>query len=196
MDACYLFVRRVRENGSVFSTKEVLSWLDLRSISFLQLLAFIRVYLQPLRRPAIVRILLAEDFAPYRSLIASLLDKDSECQVIGEASDGLEVLRKVEELRPDLIFMDIGLPELDGLEVARRVLRLKPAAKIVFLTQETDRDIVREALDLGASGYVLKQQVEADLPAAIAAALQGKCFVSNGLSGDGFESAIGSNSSG
>jgi DNA-binding NarL/FixJ family response regulator len=120
-----------------------------------------------------------------------LLDRNSEHEVIGEASDGLEVLSKAEELRPDLIFMDIGLPKLNGLEVARRVLQFNPSAKIVFLTQETDTDVVREALKLGASGYVLKQQAEADLLPAIAAVVQGKCFIGHGLSGDGLGSATG-----
>lgn len=137
----------------------------------------------------IVRIVLAEDFAPYRTLVASLLGKNPEFQVIGEASDGLEVLRKAEELRPDLIFMDIGLPELNGLEAARSVLRFNPTAKIVFLTQETDSDVVREALTLGALGYMLKQEAEAELPAAITAVLQGRCFIGRGLSANGFASA-------
>jgi two-component system, NarL family, response regulator NreC len=139
----------------------------------------------------IVRILLAEDFASYRSVIASLLTKNPEFQVIGEASDGLEAVKKATELGPDLIFTDIGLPKLNGLEAARRVLEFDPSTKIVFLTQETDRDVVREALSLGASGYLLKQGAEAELLTAIAAVLQGKRFVGRGISPDGFGSKTG-----
>jgi len=135
--------------------------------------------------------LLAEDFAPYRRLISSLLDKNSEWQVIGEASDGLEVVKKAAELGPDLVFMDIGLPKLNGLEAARRVLEFDPSTKIVFLTQETDTDVLREALRLGASGYLLKQEAQADLLPALAAVLQGKRFVGRGISPDGSETGPG-----
>ena len=134
---------------------------------------------------AIVRILLVEDFAPYRSLVASMLDGNSECRVIGEASDGLEAVKKASELRPDLIFMDIGLPVLNGLQAAKRVLELNPSTKIVFLTQETDVVVLREALSLGGSGYLLKQDAEAELLPAIAAVLQGKRFVGRGISPNG-----------
>jgi DNA-binding NarL/FixJ family response regulator len=133
-----------------------------------------------------IHILLAEDFAPYRALIASLLNENSKLHVIGEVSDGLEVVERVHQLKPDLILMDIGLPGLNGLEAARRVLERNPSAKIVFLSQETNADVVREAFRLGAYGYVLKQQAEADLLPAITAVVQGKRFVGHGLSDDGF----------
>lgn len=77
--------------------------------------------------------------------------------------------------------MDIGLPKLNGLAAASQILALVPAAKIIFLTQETETNVVKEALSLGASGYVLKQCAEIDLLAAITAALEGKRFVSEGL---------------
>jgi DNA-binding NarL/FixJ family response regulator len=139
----------------------------------------------------IVRILLAEDFASYRSVIASLLTKNPEFRVIGEAYDGLEVVKKAAELGPDLIFMDIGLPKLNGLEAARRVLEFDPSTKIVFLTQESDTDVVRGALSLAASGYLLKREAEAELLTAIAAVLQSKRFVGRGISPDGFGSETG-----
>jgi DNA-binding NarL/FixJ family response regulator len=131
------------------------------------------------------RILLAEDFRPYRTLVASLLNQESHLRVVGEASDGLEIVEKAQQLQPDLIFMDIGLPSLNGLEAARRIRELNPSTKIVFLTQEIDADVVREAFSLGACGYILKQQVETELLAALAAVFQGRRFVSSGLPGDG-----------
>ncbi len=110
-------------------------------------------------------------------------------QVICEASDGPEAVQKAEELRPDLILLDIGLPKLNGLEAARQIRKLAPEAKILFLTQETSADVVQEALSLGALGYVVKAQAGAELLAAVQAVLQGKQFVSSGLSGRYFTQA-------
>lgn len=128
-----------------------------------------------------------DDFEPYRTVITSLLAGHARFQVICEASDGLEAEEKAKQLAPDLILMDIGLPKLNGLEAARRIRELLPTSKIVFLTQETDADVVREALNFGAVGYVVKQRTSSDLLPALAAVLQGKRFVSAGL--DGNESA-------
>lgn len=83
---------------------------------------------------------------------------------------------------PVLACHGIDLPKLNGLESARRICELVPSAKIVFLTQETDADVVAEAFGLAACGFVAKQDAQADLPAALAAVLQGKRFLSNGLS--------------
>jgi DNA-binding NarL/FixJ family response regulator len=133
---------------------------------------------------SIVRILLVEDFVPYRSFIRSLLGKNAELRVIGEVSDGLDGVAKAQELKPDVVLLDMGLPGLSGLEVARRVREIVPAAKIVFLTQETDVEVLHEALRLGACGYVIKQRAETELLSGLAAVLQGKSFVSSGLADD------------
>ena len=99
---------------------------------------------------------------------------------ITEASDGLEALKKAEELQPDLILLDIGLPSLSGLEVARRLRKLAPAAKILFASQESSSEVVREALTLGL-GYVHKSHFHSDLLLAVEAVLAGKRFVSPNL---------------
>ena len=125
------------------------------------------------------KILLAEDFEPCRRLIASLLDKNPAFRIRCEASDGLEAVAKAQELGPDVVLMDIGLPKLNGLAAARRILELIPSTKIIFLTQETDVDMVKEAFSLGAWGYVLKQEAEGELLGALSAVLQGKRFLSN-----------------
>ena len=138
------------------------------------------------RETSIIRIILVEDFLPYRTLISSLFAKTPDLQVVWEASNGTEAVEKTQQLAPDLVLMDIGLPELNGLEAARRIRNLVPSAKIVFLTEQTDVDMVREAFDLGAMGYVLKRQAETDLLSALSAVLQGRRFVSSGLSDDGF----------
>ena len=122
-----------------------------------------------------------EDFGPFRALITSLVRGVRHLQVVCEATEGLEAVEKAQELRPDLILLDIGLPGLNGIESARLIRKSLAESKIIFVSQETSASIVQEALSLGACGYVVKPQVETDLIAAIEAVLQGRTFVSAGL---------------
>jgi len=126
-----------------------------------------------------VRVLVVEDFEPFRRYVCSKLGKNPELQVIGEASDGFEAVHKAEELQPDLVLLDIGLPKLNGFEVAQQLRKLASASKIVFVSQESSADVVEEALSLGASGYVVKTRAESDLLTAVEAAISEKCFVSS-----------------
>jgi DNA-binding NarL/FixJ family response regulator len=126
----------------------------------------------------ITRILLVEDFDDYRLFIASLLTVKHNVRVIGEATSGLEAVERAQELTPDVILLDIGLPGLNGFEAAQRILQVMPESKIIFLTQETSREIMLQALDLGACGYVAKARAGTDLLPALDAALQGSRFVS------------------
>jgi DNA-binding NarL/FixJ family response regulator len=128
-----------------------------------------------------VRVLVVDDFEALRQFVCSTLRKNSELQVIGEASDGLEAVHKAEELQPDLIVLDLGLPTMNGIEAARQIRKLAPESKILFLSQESDPDVVQGALGTGARGYVLKARAETDLLAAVEAILEGKQFVSSGL---------------
>jgi DNA-binding NarL/FixJ family response regulator len=96
-----------------------------------------------------------------------------------EASDGLEAVRIAPELSPDLVLLDLGLPSLNGIEVAHRLCKTVPDTKVLFVTQEEDADVVREALNNGAKGYVLKAEAGAELLPAIEAALRGEAFVSS-----------------
>jgi DNA-binding NarL/FixJ family response regulator/uncharacterized protein with GYD domain len=125
-------------------------------------------------------ILVVEDFDQFRQFVVSTLQKKSEFQVT-QASNGLEALQKAQEQQPNLILLDIGLPDLNGIEVARRLRRLAVPPRIVFVSQESSPEIVREALDLGALGYVHKRRAGTDLLPAIEAALEGKHFVSTSL---------------
>jgi len=133
----------------------------------------------------VVQILIVEDFQPYRTSIASLLGEKSGLRVICEVGDGLQAVEKAKQLSPDLILLDIGLPGLNGIEAARQILKIIPESKIVFLTQETSEEVVREALNVGARGYVVKSQAGRELLGAIEAVLQGKRFISSGLDGHG-----------
>jgi DNA-binding NarL/FixJ family response regulator len=127
------------------------------------------------------RILVIEDYEPFRQLVCRELRQRPEFQVIGQASDGLQAVEQAESLQPDLILLDLGLPKLNGLEAARRIRVLAPGAKLLFVSQESSSDIVRETLRLGGQGYVHKVRAKTDLLPAIDAVLAGKRFVSRSL---------------
>src|SRR5215469_17089793 len=100
-----------------------------------------------------IQILLVEDFKPYRDFVTLLVGQNPHWRVICEASNGVEAVEKAQQLKPDVVLMDIGLPKLNGLEAARHIRQLVPSSKVAFLTQETDMEVVQEALSLGAWGY-------------------------------------------
>jgi CheY-like chemotaxis protein len=124
------------------------------------------------------RVLVAEDFEPFRRLICSTLRKRPEFQIIEEVTDGLQAVQKAEELQPDLIMLDTWLPSLNGIDAARRIRKLSPKSKILFMSQESSADVVREAFALGALGYVVKSHAGSELLRAVEAVLQGRLFVS------------------
>ena len=128
-------------------------------------------------RSPLVRILLVEDFEPFRRFIRSQLQPRLDLEVIAEASDGLEAVHVAEQLQPDLILLDIGLPKLNGIEAARRIRKLCPETKIVFLSQESAADVIEEALNSGGTGYVVKTNAGSELLDAIDAMRSGGQFV-------------------
>jgi DNA-binding NarL/FixJ family response regulator len=139
--------------------------------------------------PTLVRILVVEDFEPFRRFIHSTLQEKAELHVICDVSDGLEAVHKAEELQPDLILLDIGLPILSGIEAARRIRKLVPDSKILFVSQESSADVVEEALSLGPLGYVVKAYAGSELLPAVEAVRQGRQFVGSGLTGHRFTGA-------
>ena len=138
-----------------------------------------------------IRILIADDYEDWRRQVRLLLQVRPEWQVIAEAADGSEAIQKAEELKPDLILLDIGLPKLNGIEAARRIRQLSPSSKIIFLSQNNDLDIVQAALSTGAQGYVYKTDAQSELLPAIDAVLRGKQFVSSSLKGHEFTDTSG-----
>src|ERR1700687_164768 len=95
-----------------------------------------------------IRVLVVEDFAPFRGLICSTLRQEPGLHIVREVADGLDAVRQAEELKPDLILLDIGLPTLNGIDAARRIRKLAPESKIIFVSQESSPDVVQEALSL------------------------------------------------
>jgi DNA-binding NarL/FixJ family response regulator len=128
-----------------------------------------------------IRILLVDDFEDWRNQVRLLLGARPEWQVICEASDGLEAVRRAEALKPDLVLLDIGLPKLNGLEAARQIRKLVPESKILTLSQESDAGVKQELFDLGVSGYVVKARARKELLTAVETVLQGKQFIGSGL---------------
>ena len=135
-----------------------------------------------------VRILLVDDYEPFRRYVRSLLMKRAEWVVLSEVSDGLEAVQKAEELQPDLILLDIGLPTLSGIEAARRIRKLSPGSRILFVSQELSADVAREALATGAAGYVVKMDARSELLIAVDAVLRGGQFVGRRLADQGLRS--------
>jgi DNA-binding NarL/FixJ family response regulator len=129
----------------------------------------------------LIRVLVVDDFENWRRQVHSLLQARPAWQVIAEASDGSEAVQKAEDLKPDLILLDIGLPKLDGIEAARRIRQCSPNSKIIFLSQNSDLDVVRAALGTGALGYVLKTDAGRELLPAVEAVLGGKQIFSSSL---------------
>ena len=127
------------------------------------------------------RTLVVEDNKSFLDLVTSTLRRQPNLRIVGEAQNGIDAVERAEALQPDLILLDIGLPGLNGIEAAHRIRRLVPDARILFLTQETAAEIVGEAFDLGAWGYVIKAQAGKELLLAVEAILSGKKFVSDGL---------------
>jgi DNA-binding NarL/FixJ family response regulator len=126
-------------------------------------------------------ILVVDDFEPFRRFIRPILERQAGLRIIGEASDGLKAVQKIEELQPDLVLLDIGLPGLNGIEVARRAGKLAPNARILFVSQESSFDVVDEALGSGALGYVHKQHGASELLDAVKTVLASRQFVSTSL---------------
>lgn len=123
------------------------------------------------------RILLADDHAVLRSGLRLLLTSHNEYEVVGEASSGTETLTLAEQLQPDLILLDLSMPALGGLDALPTLRKLAPSARVLILTMHDDPSYLRQALKLGANGYVLKKAADSELLSAVHAVLRGEVYV-------------------
>ena len=127
------------------------------------------------------KILVVDDFEAFRQFVCGILQEAPQFHVVGQASDGLEAVQKAEEYQPDVILLDIGLPDLSGIEAAKRISVAAPRSKVVFLSQSVDPPVVEAALNEGACGYVLKSDARRELLPALAVVARGERFLSPGL---------------
>lgn len=130
-----------------------------------------------------MRVLIVDDHEPWRRFASRTLLKQPELQVIREVSDGSDAVQQAQQLQPDLILLDIGLPTMDGIEASRHIREVSPTSKILFVSENRSPDIVEAALSNGAAGYVVKSDAGNELLPAIKAALEGKRFISTSLAG-------------
>jgi len=121
------------------------------------------------------RVLLADDHTLLLGAFEKLLSE--ECDVVGQVSDGRALVAAAEELKPDIVVLDISMPLLNGLEAGRQIKRTMPATKLVFVTMNEDTDLAADAFRAGASGYLLKQSATSELMAAIRQVMEGRSYV-------------------
>jgi DNA-binding NarL/FixJ family response regulator len=121
-----------------------------------------------------LKVLLVDDHALVRRGFRRMLEDEPSFQVVGEASDGLEAVQCAEQLQPDVIVMDCALPQINGIEASRRILAKRPETAILMLSMHSEDTLIRQALEAGAKGYVLKNAMDLDLVSAIKKVAEGK----------------------
>jgi two-component system response regulator NreC len=129
-----------------------------------------------------ISLLLAEDHTIVRQGLQALLKQSDHIEVIGQAEDGQEAVRKTDELRPDVVLMDISMPILNGIEATRQIKKQHPETKVLILSMHPNEEYIYAALNAGASGYILKQDAHLDLMAAIEVVAKDEVFLSPSVS--------------
>ena len=130
-----------------------------------------------------MKILIADDHGIVRDGLKSLINKQSDMEVVGEAEDGRVAVQLTKEVSPDIVIMDISMPNLNGVEAVHEILQYKPDTKIIILSMYTDKHIVKESLEAGASGYVLKSYLFDELLKALEAVKINECYLSPRIAG-------------
>jgi DNA-binding NarL/FixJ family response regulator len=125
-----------------------------------------------------IRILVADDHDVVRAGLKSLLERQDDIEIVGEAADGRQLVRLAGELAPSIVLTDIAMPLLNGLDAAGQILRQNPDVKIIVLSMYEDEEFLVRALTAGVKGYLLKDAVQADLLRAVRAVATGRCFFS------------------
>lgn len=128
------------------------------------------------------RVLLADDHTVVRKGFRMILDQQEDLEVVGEASNGKEAVELANSLQPEVVVMDVTMPELNGIEATRRIAEVAPRARVLALSMHKDSVYVREILRAGAKGYLLKDSGEADLLNAVRVIARGEAFLSPAVS--------------
>ncbi len=136
------------------------------------------------------RVLVVDDHAAVRRSICSLLSKDPTLDVICETADGQDAVEKAEQLLPDLVLLDIGLPTISGIEAARQIRKVSPRSRILFLSQHDSLHIAKAAMKVGGHGYVTKIDASSELLQAIQSVRDGTHFVSRRVRDQGWTPAV------
>lgn len=129
-----------------------------------------------------IRILLADDHVLVRQGFKMILSAQSDMQIVGEAANGRETVEAAEKLQPDVVLMDVTMPELNGIEATRRLQTVSPRTRVLALSMHKDAVYVREILRAGARGYLLKDSADADLIAAVRSVAKGEAYLSPAVS--------------
>ncbi len=128
-----------------------------------------------------ISVLLVDDHSLVRRGFRRILEDEEGMQILGEASNGVEAIRMATELKPNVIVMDLSMPELDGVQATKEIVRNLPDTEVLILSMHAEDNYVRNALDAGAKGYLLKSAIDVDLVGAIKAVAEGKRFIGSGL---------------
>jgi len=129
------------------------------------------------------RVLLVDDYSPFLEFLSTSIRQMSDLEIVGEATEGMEAVQKAQDLHPDLILLDIGLPRLNGIEAVRLIRKVSQDSKILMVSTQCSLDVVREALRSGASGCLVKSDIVSELRIAIETALDGRRFISTSVEG-------------
>lgn len=124
-----------------------------------------------------IRILIADDHAVLRAGLRMLIDAQPDMETVGEAEDGLQTLARAQALQPDVILLDISMPRLSGLTILHKLRACAPNTRVLVLTMHADEEYLREALRLGAAGYVVKAAADQELLSAIRAVMRGEVYI-------------------
>ena len=133
--------------------------------------------------PAPIRVVLVDDHALVRQGFRRILEDDPDIAVAGEAGNGLDGVALVKKTDPDVVVMDMSMPEMNGLHATMEMVKVRPGTKVLILSMYSDEQYVRNALDAGARGYILKNAIENDLVRAVKSVAAGERYLSPDLSG-------------
>ena len=128
-----------------------------------------------------ISVLLVDDHSLVRRGFRRILEDEEGMKIVGEASDGVEAIRLAGELKPNVVVMDLSMPELDGVQATKEIVKHLPDTQVLILSMHAEDNYVRNALDAGAKGYLLKSAIDVDLVGAIQSVAEGKRYVGSGL---------------